>query len=230
MLDIELVISRYNETLAWTQVPPFNQFRYTVYNKGPNDAFEKSRVDKVIPLENVGNECHTYLSHILLNYNSLKTITVFLPGSLERSVKFKKALNTLIAIVESKQACFLGEKVASIREHFKGFQIDEWLGTNQSNGLLNTSGQLIPCDIRPYEAWYDAHFPGIEATHWSYNSILSVDRRDILNRSKEFYEQFLVGLRLGPNVELVHFIERSYVALFGPMTYTKLVEYSQRNQ
>ena len=85
MLDIELVISRYNETLAWTQVPPFNQFRYTVYNKGPNDVFEKSRVDKVIPLENVGNECHTYLSHILLNYNSLKPITVFLPGSLERS-------------------------------------------------------------------------------------------------------------------------------------------------
>ena len=32
---VEVVVSRYNENLAWTLYPPFNQFRYTVYNKGP---------------------------------------------------------------------------------------------------------------------------------------------------------------------------------------------------
>ena len=226
---IEIVISRYNESLGWTLYPPFNQFRYTVYNKGPNEDFEKSRVDRVIRLENVGNECHTYLSHILANYDSLKPITVFFPGSLERAVKFKKALNTLIAIVESGSAVFLGEKVPSIREKFRGFQIDEWLGTNRSNGVLNKSAELIPCDQRPYEAWYDAHFPGEVATHWSYNSIFSVDSRDLLKREKAFYEQFLIGLRKGPNVELVHYIERSYAVLFGPMTYTRLIDYSQAN-
>ena len=29
---IEIVVSRYNESLGWTLYPPFNQFRYTVYN------------------------------------------------------------------------------------------------------------------------------------------------------------------------------------------------------
>jgi hypothetical protein len=56
-----------------------------------------------------------------------------------------------------------------------------------------------------------------------------VDSRDLLKRDRAFYEQFLVGLRKGPNVELVHYIERSYAVLFGPMTYTKLQDYSQAN-
>jgi hypothetical protein len=226
---IEIIVSRYNENLGWTLYPPFNQFRYIVYNKGPNEDFVKSRVEKVIFFENFCNECHTYLSHILANYDSLKPITVFLPGSLERAVKFKKALNTLISIVETGEAVFLGEKVPSIREKFKGFQINEWLGTNRSNGVLNKSAELIACDQRPYESWYDVFFSGENATHWSYNSIFSVDKRDILKRSKEFYEQFLAGLRKGPNVELVHYIERSYSVLFGPMTHTRLIEYSQAN-
>jgi hypothetical protein len=226
---IEIVISRYNESLGWTLYPPFNQFRYTVYNKGPNEDFEKSRVDRVIPLENVGNECHTYLSHILANYDSLKPITVFLMGSLERAVKFKKALNTLIAIIETGEAVFLGEKVPSIREKFRGFQIDEWLGTNQANHVLNKSAALIPCDQRPYEAWYDAHFLGETATHWSYNSIFSVDQRDVLKRNRAFYERLLAELTKGPKVEVAHYIERSYAVLFGPMTYTKLQDYSQAN-
>jgi len=226
---VEVVVSRYNENLAWTLYPPFNQFRYTVYNKGPNENFEKSRVDRIITLPNVGNECHTYLSHVTQNYDSLKPITIFLMGSLERAVKYRKALNTLLAVLETGSAVFLGQQVPSIREHFKGFQLDEWQGTNRSNAVLNKSAELIPCDIRPYEAWYDAHFPGENATFWSYNSILSVDKRDILKRSKEFYERFLVGLSKGPNIEVGHYIERSFVAIFGPMEHTRLIEFSQAN-
>ena len=47
-----IIISRYNEDLKWTLEEPFNKFRYIVYNKGENDNFEKSLVNKIINLKN----------------------------------------------------------------------------------------------------------------------------------------------------------------------------------
>ena len=46
----EIIISRYNEDLKWTLEEPFNKFRYIVYNKGENDNFEKSLVNKIVNL------------------------------------------------------------------------------------------------------------------------------------------------------------------------------------
>jgi hypothetical protein len=37
MNNVEIIVSRYNEDLSWTQEAPFNLFHYTVYNKGTND-------------------------------------------------------------------------------------------------------------------------------------------------------------------------------------------------
>ena len=40
---MNIIVSRYNEDLAWTLEFPFNQFNYIVYNKGINDTFEKKK-------------------------------------------------------------------------------------------------------------------------------------------------------------------------------------------
>ena len=57
--DVEIIIARYNESLSWTLLTPFNQFKYTVYNKGDNALFEKKHVSKIINLPNVGINDHT---------------------------------------------------------------------------------------------------------------------------------------------------------------------------
>ena len=87
-LDINIIIARYNEDLKWTLEKPFDQFKYIVYNKGDNENFEKKNVKEIISLENVGKCDHTYLYHIIENYNNLADINVFLPGSLD--LKYKK--------------------------------------------------------------------------------------------------------------------------------------------
>ena len=63
--DIELVVSRYNEDLEWLKEEPFNKYRVICYNKGKNDDFYKPPNMRIVNLENVGREGHTYIYHIL---------------------------------------------------------------------------------------------------------------------------------------------------------------------
>lgn len=68
--DLEIVISRFNEDLSWSD--PFMDIR-TIYNKGKDDL----NID-CINIENVGREGHTYLYHIILNYENLSKKTIFI--------------------------------------------------------------------------------------------------------------------------------------------------------
>ena len=67
---LELVIARYNEDLKW--VEQYQDFA-TVYNKG-------DEVEGAIALKNIGREAHTYVHHIVNNYDNLSDYTCFLQG------------------------------------------------------------------------------------------------------------------------------------------------------
>ena len=69
--DLEIVISRYNEDISWTE--SIEEY-CTVYNKG-----DTLNVD-TIELNNIGREAHTYLYHIVNNYDNLSDYTIFLQG------------------------------------------------------------------------------------------------------------------------------------------------------
>ena len=74
--SIQIIISRFNEDLKWTLSYPFNKYKYIVYNKNPdNDDYEKQNVIKTIDIKNQGKCDHTYLYHVVHNYDSLKDIT-----------------------------------------------------------------------------------------------------------------------------------------------------------
>ena len=88
MKSIKIIISRFNEDLSWMRENPFNKFRYIVYNKGINEQFEKCNVDEIVNLPNIGKCDHTYLYHIVNNYDNLNDINVFFPGCL--NIEFKK--------------------------------------------------------------------------------------------------------------------------------------------
>ena len=120
--NVEIVVSRYNEDLSWLNEYPFNLFEYIVYNKGDNDHFEKSNVKKIINVTNVGRCDHTYLYHIIENYNNLSNIIVFFTGSLKNTTTYKKqkAINILNNIIDNNftNAYFLGKYVDNIKNHF----------------------------------------------------------------------------------------------------------------
>ena len=227
---MEIVVSRYNEDLKWTLNEPFCNYEYTIYNKGNNDDFEKSRVTKIVKIDNVGKECHTYLYHILENYynDKLYPITFFIPASIEIHYKYDKIVKTLEIMRQINRAVFLAEYTENAYEKFHDFQIDYWLGTNANNQQLNPSGHLEACDYRPFYKWYERFFLKEDIIHWwSYNSIFAIDKRDILQHPRERYESLIEGLKKGNNLEEVHYIERVWAAVFHPLNYTLTEHYRQ---
>ena len=124
--NVEIVISRYNEKLEWLNEDPFNKFEYIIYNKGDNDNFVKTNVKNIIKLPNIGRCDHTYLYHIVNNYNNLSNIIVFFTGSLNIKVKKKKAISILNNIINSNytEAYFKCKYYTSVKTHFENFKLE----------------------------------------------------------------------------------------------------------
>jgi hypothetical protein len=73
-MKTEIVIARYNESLDWLNKLPKN-IKITIYNKG-NDNIKFP----FIKLPNIGRESHTYIHHIINNYDKLADQTIFCQG------------------------------------------------------------------------------------------------------------------------------------------------------
>jgi hypothetical protein len=71
---INIVVSRYNEDITWAL--PYNDIAI-IYNKGNHNIDEFTNQYHI---ENIGREGHTYLYHIIHNYNNLAERTIFLQG------------------------------------------------------------------------------------------------------------------------------------------------------
>jgi hypothetical protein len=222
--NIEIVVSRFNEKLDWLNEYPFNEFSYTVYNKGINSDFEKTNVNKIISLPNVGRCDHTYLYHIISNYDNMKNITVFFPGSIHLPNKKGKAIDILERIKNNnyKSAIFIGEYTVNLKEKFYDFKLDNWLSSDQDNAQLYKSSTLKPSIIRPFGKWYQLHFGNLLVNHYSINSLFSIDKRDIIKFPKSRYRFLLNQLRIHNNPEVGHYIERSWSAIFHPFKFTKV--------
>jgi hypothetical protein len=69
--DILVIIARYREDVSWAQRLGYG---HVVYDKG-GDGGKNAR-----PLPNIGREAHTYLTHIVNEYDGLSPLNVFLQG------------------------------------------------------------------------------------------------------------------------------------------------------
>jgi len=71
---MKIVVARNSETVDWTNGLP----DCIIYNKGVTPP---NSIHPVINLPNVGREGHTYLTHIIQNYDQLDDFTCFLQGN-----------------------------------------------------------------------------------------------------------------------------------------------------
>jgi len=224
--NVEIVVARYNENLSWLNEYPFNQFEYIVYNKGDNENFEKNNVKEIVRLPNVGRCDHTYLYHIINNYEKLSNIVVFFPGCIDMENKKQRARELLNRIIAScySSAFLIGEYSANIKTKFAGFKLDEWKSTNVQNFSKNSESSLQLCKIRPYQKWY-SYFFGNTPAHWNaYWGIFSIDKRDIIQHPVSRYQILIQIVNKHSNPEAGHYIERSWCAIFYPLIYTSKVK------
>ena len=218
MVDIEIVISRYNENLLWLSEEPFRNYRNIIYNKGiNNDYLLTDKTYKTYILNNVGREGHTYLYHIIHNYDNLADITVFLPASSEIYYKKEQAINIINKVNETYNSTFQTYS-NNIYDEFKNFAAENNVSSNNyNNRLINNETVLTLSDIRPYGNWFKYHFGDIVVNHYSFYGIFAIHKKHILQHPKSYYEVLIKELEVSSNPEVGHYYERSWAAIFHPI-------------
>ena len=212
-MDKCLIISRYNEELNWLN--EHKDFKIIVYNKGKK--LLKNNFFKIEELENVGRESHTWLYHIVHNYNKLNYINIFLQGRID----------DLDCMVYSSPSLYLKN-------------IDKYGYSASRYGMLGPFHWKwnigIENDIRYKDQWNKNKisksnigfrnfakklFPNIPLfVATSYSGCFAVKREVILQHDISFYQELLDILSKNKNPIEGHYMERLWCYIF---TQNKLI-------
>jgi hypothetical protein len=211
--NVELVIARYNEDLEWLKKKKF-KYPTTIYNKGNNDNFYKPKGCKVIKLQNVGRESHSYLYHIINNYDNLPDLTIFLPGSSEISHKMHRVNKVIKSIKKKCVSTFPVDYHKDVKRYFYNFTIENYGSTHNENNKINPENNLTPASIRPFGKWYEKHFDK-NVKYMGHAGIFAVSNTHIKQYDKQYYNNLIKELEVSSNPEVGHYFERAWVAVFG---------------
>lgn len=204
-----LVVARYNESVNW--VDSFAS--YTIYNKGRDDLAARHRLNSV-RLPNVGREAHSYICHIIHNYDRLEDILIFSQGGYRAHADFNPE-------EFRDRALDLGELGFSINLG----DINGFVGSNSRDFVLRWHGVDLHTK-EPYElgSWWEKTTgePWVRSRSVFWGATFSVRREFILRRSKDSYERILKTLDWSTNPMEAHFCERAWFNILNlPLTYVK---------
>jgi len=213
----EIVVSRFNEDVSWLRdIPPSLYTKVTIYNK--NDTPIECPVANctVVQLPNLGRESHTYLWHVIHNYDTLADMTLFLPGSVMRKDFKKRQYDRIMEFLATKrESVIVGAKKARANVNSeKGFTINSHPLSNTNNRAKNPNSRLNRSSLRPLGKWFEHFFPGEEMRCIANNGIIAVTRDDIRKRGKEKYQALLEN-HSTTNPETVHYSERTWATIFS---------------
>lgn len=216
--NAEIVVSRYKEKLDWLGTEPFSEFNHVIYNKSSDSNFYTSeKTTSVIDLPNVGKCDHTYLYHIVENYDTLKDITIFLPGSVDMSFKIGNATRIVDSLKTTPESTIVSVPCNDVAADLSGFTLDNWRTSDGVNYDDSVPDDTELADIRPFGEWFKHHFGDLQIKHISYFAIMAISKKHIHNHPKSYYESLLSELDKSSNPEVGHFFERAWVAIFHPM-------------
>ena len=220
--EISIVISRYAENLTWVTAlcKKSERLKPTIYNKG--DEISCSYTQLLLP--NIGKNDHTYLYHIVHNYEKLAPVTIFCPGSSFDDSDKSEMLSFIVDKVLKTSDTVMVGKIYDIpvKQMLFNYQLDFYDTSNKQNMAKSGYLPLIKSTIRPFSKWYDTMFCE-KNDNWNdvhlacYYSIFAVSARDIKKRTLSFYENLLSQFT-HPNMEVGQYIERSWAAIFKPDT------------
>jgi hypothetical protein len=222
--NYQIVVSRYNENLEWLKNEPFNLCKnIVIYNKGNNDNYYKPTDSINIKLPNVGKCDHSYIYHIIHNYDNIpEGGIVFLPGSADMSSKYLKAVKTTKLFQKYNKSVLICLKFSDVKKDLYNFEMINYETAYNANKTNDINSKTKLSNIRPFGKWYENKFGDIIIKHITFGGIFAVSKSDILNRPKTFYNELIMELNY-PNPEVGHYIERSWEAIFYPMKNAKFI-------
>lgn len=223
-LDIQLVISRYNENLNWLNDIPFSKYKNIIYNKGFNNDFYNNDKSKIVTLKNIGKCDATYLYHIINNYDMLSEVTIFVTGSLNLQEKYIKAKKLIEEVEIHKDTVFISAYYEDVKKQLYNFQLSSYEARYKENNYPHSGAELSPAKIRPFGKWFDDKFGNIVIQHVSYFGIIAIHKKDILQHPKTYYEKLYTEFDdESANPEVGHYFERAWEAVFYPLNNPKYI-------
>jgi len=206
-INYEIVIAHYNEDLE--RIKPYAE-NAIIYHKGSDD-FPKIKCKKWIKLPNIGRESHTYLYHIVNNYDNLPHYTFFFQWWIEDHIEawyvYPSFNNYMDEVKKHWFSCaqlfFLIKKNPQIVYSQKFLDMiksgslkkSEYTFASFYKKLLNKNQKLLtPCFLA--------------ANFWISNDL-------IRGRKFSFYKRALDLLPEHPNPEEWHFYERLRFSIFN---------------
>jgi hypothetical protein len=214
---VDLVIARYKEDLNWLSNYKNKSFRRVIiYNKGPDMACPSLRGCEIIKLQNVGMCDHTYLYHIVHEYNNLADFTIFLPGSADLPHKEARQREIIDLAFKGMPAIY-GYNVGDMRDHSRDMILDKWEVTDPDNKEAGENYSLHPASHRPFGAWVDHYLKDHpRCPYITYNGgLFSLTKEMIKKHKVPFYMRFLSQLN-HKHTEAAHYMERIWGALYYP--------------
>ena len=214
--DCEIVIAKYQEDLSWV-----NKYRHlaTIYDKSNNP------IKNSIKLNNVGRESHTYLYHIINNWDRLADNTLFTQGGftpdhnpfpletyLIKKNKIKLFLNLYYQGIDFR------DKIGSHLKHrFK------WLEEFQK-GLMKPA--VITFD-QFWSLFNNTPIKNYDSIIWSHGAIFSISKELILSQPLKLYVKLYNLLINHVNPEEGHYFERTWYYIFNSKTSNQALSYDQ---
>jgi len=211
----QIVVAKYNEDIKW--LLPFKSITI-IYNKGEQHPL-LNRFETVY-LNNVGRESHTYLYHIVENYDKLADKTIFFQGNIIDHI------DKILDIEDYfKNNPFIGKldnyKIDNLKKeiyHYGKYKKDLKTGNLKKSlflpyeWLTNIIGINIPENITESKVVWNANF--------------SISKELILSKPKAFYQNILRYISDHSNPEEGHFLERTWYMIFHyPITIKETIQY-----
>ncbi|WP_319541440.1 DUF3431 domain-containing protein [uncultured Pseudodesulfovibrio sp.] len=210
--NVKVIIAKYTENIDWVDELGYD---YVVYDKSQN-PLPNSR-----HLENIGREAHTYIKHIISEYDRLADMNIFLQGDPfdhidDRGRATVKTLRKQLADIVDKAVPFKGLAWFKLKCDRLGQPHD--LRKPENEGRWSGWGRDIPVGEVFERLFFETMPKQIIARAPTGN--FCVTGRRIRTRPKAFYEHCLRLIECDPNDEknTGHAIERLWQHIFNGNT------------
>lgn len=202
----EIVIAHYNENLDWI----VNEASHVhVYHKG-GMVIPDLRFQQWQRLTNVGRESHTYLYHIIHNYNNLADVTVFLQGGNADPIDADHCFSNVNDYVcKALKEDYAVKSPNGMYRNWGRIAHDgkwlKWLKSGKMRRSNYTMGQM----------WEKAiGTPHPVAIEHSFRGCFAATRERIHFRSLDVYKKLISFIDDHPNPEEGHYFERMWHGIF----------------
>ena len=219
-LEFEIVVSHYNEDLTWLKQ---HSAECCVYSKGgeknaPEPPF------KYTPLPNIGREGHTFLNHIVNQYDSLAEVTLFVQGRIDDHVDMTPAeMKAKAMTTVPGQVTTYPFRELELFEHWEGIPWDKYPCWKRWSSMATQKMSETPLEL--FQKYVSESDRKPVAIGFAPGAIFAVRKETIKRHSKAFYERLLQKMFLGEmahvNPETGHYMERFWLAMFNPAEYVQ---------